>query len=129
MQSKVTFSGNVLSEEGISPEASNVYEVVKFSTSSCASDVKANHLLYKQRCHQYCWGQQRVLPSWLVKYIGRCLLLSNQFLFCFICLLFYLFLARNLIVRICRRQVNLNLRYIYNKWLALNNFLGWLHFL
>ena len=41
--------------------------------------VKANHLLYKQRCHQYCWGQQRVPPSWLVKYIGHCLLLSNQF--------------------------------------------------
>ena len=35
-----------------------------------------------------------------------------SFLLCFICLLFYLFLARNLIVRICRRQVNLNLRYI-----------------
>ena len=46
--------------------------------------------------------------------IVYCYLIS--FLFCFICLLFYLFLARNLIVRICRRQVNLNLR---NKWLAL----------
>ena len=42
--------------------------------------------------------------------IVYCYLIS--FLFCFICLLFYLFLARNLIVRICRRQVNLNLRYI-----------------
>ena len=42
--------------------------------------------------------------------IVYCYLIS--FLFCFICLLLCLFLARNLIVRICRRQVNLNLRYI-----------------
>ena len=41
MQSNVTFLGHVLSDEGISPEASNVDEVVKFSTPSCASDVKS----------------------------------------------------------------------------------------
>ena len=41
MQSKVTFLGHVLSEEGISPEASNVDKVVKFSTPSCVSDVKS----------------------------------------------------------------------------------------
>ena len=41
MQSKVTFLGHVLSEEGISPEASNVDEVEKISTPSCASDVKS----------------------------------------------------------------------------------------
>ena len=52
--------------------------------------------------HQADWSNTLV--------IVYCYLIS--FLFCFICLLFYLFLARNLIVRICRRQVNLNLRYI-----------------
>ena len=54
------------------------------------------------RFHQADWSNTLV--------IVYCYLIS--FLFCFICLLFYLFLARNLIVRICRRQVNLNLRYI-----------------
>ena len=52
--------------------------------------------------HQADWSNTLV--------IVYCYLIS--FLFCFICLLFYLFLARNLIMRICRRQVNLNLRYI-----------------
>ena len=52
--------------------------------------------------HQADWSNTLV--------IVYCYLIS--FLFCFICLLFYLYLARNLIVRICRRQVNLNLRYI-----------------
>ena len=53
--------------------------------------------------HQADWSNTLV--------IVYCYLIS--FLFCFICLLFYLFLARSLIVCICRRQVNLNLRYIY----------------
>ena len=52
--------------------------------------------------HQADWSNTLV--------IVYCYLIS--FLFCFICLLFYMFLARNLIVRICRRQVNLNFCYI-----------------
>ena len=55
---------------------------------------------------KYCWGQQSVPPSWLVNYIVYCLL----FLF------WFPFFSRNLILRICsrrcRRQLNLNLRYI-----------------
>ena len=59
------------------------------------------------------------LSSWVtlfryaVKYIGHCLLLSNQFFVLLYLFTFLLvFIARNLIVRTCRRQVNLNMRYI-----------------
>ena len=67
--------------------------LLQYNINSITSLLKANHLLYKQRCHQYCWGQQRVPPSWLVKYIGNCLLLSNQF---FVLLYLFTFLLVSL---------------------------------
>ena len=76
-------------------------------------------MLYKQRCHQYCWGQQRVPPSWLVKYIGHCLLLSNQF---FVLLYLFTFLLVSRTQLDCAHMQTsgqFKFAFIYNKWLAL----------